>query len=55
MSIAVGALLVTLIDYRAIFAIMAAVCVVAAAYLAYTTIRKPGRTAIAASDPASIR
>lgn len=54
-SIAVGAMLVTLIDYRAIFAIMAVMCVVAAAYLAYTTTGKPGRTALTASDPASIR
>lgn len=51
-SIAVGAGLVTLLDYRLIFALMAAVCTVATGYVLGTTVRKPGRRTELVTDPA---
>lgn len=51
-SIAVGAGLVTVLDHRVIFAIMAGMCLAGAGYLAYATVRKPGRPAAQADDPA---
>lgn len=51
-SLAVGAALVTLLDYRTVFALMAAICFVATAYVVLTTIQRPGRPADVAADPA---